>query len=572
MKTLNFLPWLGAVVLFAAPLPATALTPAQLRLSMKSGLEVTGAVGALYAIDYTTNLAQANGWQPLTNLVLPASPYLVPGTAPSPNGCRFYRAVALNSPTNPAHMVFIPPGVFALGSPSNEVDRYDNEGPQTTVTISQGFWIGIYPVTQQEYQSVMTNNPSYFPATSPGPSSRSVGWMPATTTPCLRSAIWRPAKSPPVTSTACRRRRNGSTPAGRGPRPDSITGMTRATPIWQLMPGTGATAAARPSRWDRSPPTRGDCMICAGMSGSGARTGMRLLIRGTASPTRKGHQRERSASCVAAVGTASPGAAAPPAASATIQPPITTTITASGWFWPRVGRREPRAGIAQPPQGRVAYRTQLSVRAPRLEIAVRPVQRAPRHAAGKGRGALRVKASWLQRKPICHSYLRPFNHPARQIAREPEICSQSRNRRPSPYGISFQGRPHTFRSCWNSCGRILPPRWLAEYWTGIFPSRPDSGRRCQPGPGGFQGASAAAAAAGGCVAQPASLARRSLRAGREHPKVAEMRRFGQLPAARSGVRALPLSAKASWATRPVGASHAPLTMPGRARAFGIPAA
>ena len=178
MKTLNFLPWLGAVVLFAAPLPATALTPAQLRLSMKSGLEVTGAVGALYAIDYTTNLAQANGWQPLTNLVLPASPYLVPGTAPSPNGCRFYRAVALNSPTNPAHMVFIPPGVFALGSPSNEVDRYDNEGPQTTVTISQGFWIGIYPVTQQEYQSVMTNNPSYFTGDLTRPVEQ-VSWLDA---------------------------------------------------------------------------------------------------------------------------------------------------------------------------------------------------------------------------------------------------------------------------------------------------------------------------------------------------------------------------------------------------------
>jgi len=162
MKTLRILSWLSAVLSLAAPLPATALTPAQLRLSMNSGLEVIGAVGALYAIDYTTNLAKTNVWRSLTNLTLPTSPYLVPGTAPSTSGCRFYRAVALTSPTNVANMIFIPPGVFSFGSPSNEVDRSYDEGPQTTVTISRGFYLGARLVTQQEYQSVMTNNPSWF--------------------------------------------------------------------------------------------------------------------------------------------------------------------------------------------------------------------------------------------------------------------------------------------------------------------------------------------------------------------------------------------------------------------------
>jgi formylglycine-generating enzyme required for sulfatase activity len=162
MKTFKFLLCLGALVSLAAPLNATAITQAQLSLTMSSGLQISGAVGALYAIDYTTNLAQTNAWRSLTNLTLPASPFLVAGTVPATIGCRFYRAVALTSPTNQASMVFIPPGVFTLGSPSNEVDRYTDEGPQTTVTNSLGFWIGIYPVTQQDYQSVISNNPSYF--------------------------------------------------------------------------------------------------------------------------------------------------------------------------------------------------------------------------------------------------------------------------------------------------------------------------------------------------------------------------------------------------------------------------
>ena len=54
----------------------------------------------------------------------------------------------------------------------------------------------------------------------------------------------------------------------------------------------------------------------------------------------------------------------------------------------------------------------------------------------------------------------------------------------------------------------------------------------------------------GRVAQPGVLVGRALRARREHRRMAEMRGFERPPAARSGVRALPLSAHANWATRP----------------------
>jgi sulfatase modifying factor 1 len=48
-----------------------------------------------------------------------------------------------------------------MGSPAVEALRGANEGPQTLVTISKGFWMGQYEVTQGEYEAVMgkTNNP-----------------------------------------------------------------------------------------------------------------------------------------------------------------------------------------------------------------------------------------------------------------------------------------------------------------------------------------------------------------------------------------------------------------------------
>jgi formylglycine-generating enzyme required for sulfatase activity len=62
----------------------------------------------------------------------------------------------------PTNLVFIPPGTFRMGSPTNEVDRHSNEGPQTAVTISRGFWMGKYEVTQGEYLAVIGSNPSWF--------------------------------------------------------------------------------------------------------------------------------------------------------------------------------------------------------------------------------------------------------------------------------------------------------------------------------------------------------------------------------------------------------------------------
>jgi formylglycine-generating enzyme required for sulfatase activity len=56
---------------------------------------------------------------------------------------------------------WIPPGTFLMGSPRSEPERRDDE-VQHRVTLTRGFWLGIYPVTQAQWQLVMGSNPSLF--------------------------------------------------------------------------------------------------------------------------------------------------------------------------------------------------------------------------------------------------------------------------------------------------------------------------------------------------------------------------------------------------------------------------
>ena len=57
-------------------------------------------------------------------------------------------------------MAWIPPGTFSMGSPATEQHRVDNEGPLTEVTLSSGFWLGQFEITQGEWSELMTQNPS----------------------------------------------------------------------------------------------------------------------------------------------------------------------------------------------------------------------------------------------------------------------------------------------------------------------------------------------------------------------------------------------------------------------------
>lgn len=51
-----------------------------------------------------------------------------------------------------------PPGTFRMGSPPDEPERRADEGP-VEVTLSRGFWIGKFEVTQGQWTAVMGNFP-----------------------------------------------------------------------------------------------------------------------------------------------------------------------------------------------------------------------------------------------------------------------------------------------------------------------------------------------------------------------------------------------------------------------------
>ena len=77
-------------------------------------------------------------------------------------------------------LVFIPPGEFAMGSPKELIDEElrtldigykvipPREAPRHRVRITRPFYLGIYEVTQEEYERVMGYNPSWFGVTGKG--------------------------------------------------------------------------------------------------------------------------------------------------------------------------------------------------------------------------------------------------------------------------------------------------------------------------------------------------------------------------------------------------------------------
>jgi formylglycine-generating enzyme required for sulfatase activity len=68
-------------------------------------------------------------------------------------------------------LIYIPPGQFIMGSPQSEHEQFKHDASgsgwaeqevQHQVKIKKGFYLGVYTVTQEEYEIVMGMNPSYF--------------------------------------------------------------------------------------------------------------------------------------------------------------------------------------------------------------------------------------------------------------------------------------------------------------------------------------------------------------------------------------------------------------------------
>lgn len=126
-----------------------------------------------YTVLSSTNLA---GWNVLGAASNPLGHVFFTDTTAQFSSRKFYRAAPFNPPTN---MVLIPPNTFTMGSATNELHRQANEGPQTLVTLTRGFWIGQFEVTQGEYLAVTGTNPSFFPGDLNRP-VETVSWPEAT--------------------------------------------------------------------------------------------------------------------------------------------------------------------------------------------------------------------------------------------------------------------------------------------------------------------------------------------------------------------------------------------------------
>lgn len=148
--------------------PAEAQEAPTLEIALYPGIRVTGGVGTTYIIEskigVEADLWLTRGWIELTT---PTAIWMDPVPIDSPR--RVYRAAQVSRPMvqTIANMVWVPPGTFVMGSPADERGRYDDEGPQTQVTLTRGFWLGKYEVTVGEYLAVMGSNVCVDPA-NPG--------------------------------------------------------------------------------------------------------------------------------------------------------------------------------------------------------------------------------------------------------------------------------------------------------------------------------------------------------------------------------------------------------------------
>ncbi len=158
------------IPVFTHPLETRLVRPAMFAGAFKFG--ITGPPG-VYTVLASSNLVN---WSVVNTAANPLGGVNFRDADTNPPPRKFYRAV-LQVP--PANMVFIAPNTFVMGSPTNELHHRSDESPQTTVTLTRGFWMGIHEVTQREFLEVTGTNPSSFPGDLDRP-VESVSWPAAT--------------------------------------------------------------------------------------------------------------------------------------------------------------------------------------------------------------------------------------------------------------------------------------------------------------------------------------------------------------------------------------------------------
>ena len=172
---------LGGVWPWLAPRLFLGGEPARTPFDPAGGFKLLlgGHLGQVYRLEVSAVLPTFVPLMTVTNL---HGTVLLTDSAASQQQARFYRAVRLTNTLS--GLVWINPGTFRMGSPSEEAMRAGYESPHT-VTLTRGFYLSQYEVTQREYLAVMGTNPCYFTSQRGYPNdlerpAETVSWSDAT--------------------------------------------------------------------------------------------------------------------------------------------------------------------------------------------------------------------------------------------------------------------------------------------------------------------------------------------------------------------------------------------------------
>ena len=154
--------------------------PGRLEIRFVPEITLNGIPGTEVGIEWVTTSPTGVEWKRWTNRVMESKTEVFVDRSQH-NERRTYRIVGKRGEpmgVRPPGFEWIEPGSFTMGSPESESGRNNDEGPQTRITLSRGFWMGANEVTQSEYARVMGVNPSGFKGDESLPVER-VSWFDA---------------------------------------------------------------------------------------------------------------------------------------------------------------------------------------------------------------------------------------------------------------------------------------------------------------------------------------------------------------------------------------------------------